>query len=179
MRLFILLGLIGLSFLMSSTASAACTKDKFLPLLVEVSVETDLGGNKVVVKQPKLVEMISNKCVLEVFRDIIELETQKRELMEAYDLLVGPSGAMVNYCKTLSGDKINTCFTDHKKAAKALSLLVEKARALYWSRHDEIKAEEEAAKKAAQFKASKDAVAKNKKNLEEARKVLEAFKSLK
>lgn len=183
MRLFILLGLIGLSSLLTTTVcinhvDAACTNKKLLPALKKLSAETNLSNKIVKVKMPKVVSMIVSKCIPQESQDLAFLKAQKKEFIKAYDILSGPSGAMVNYCTTLSGNDIVSCFKQQEKAQKDLNLLVKKAQDLYWNRYDALQKEKKAAKKAAKNKASKSLLEEGNKQLKESQKVLKALKEL-
>lgn len=177
MRLFILLGLIGLSLI--STVNAACTNQKLLPALTKLSLGVNLVGEEVEVKMPLIVSKIVSKCILEKSEDLSFLETQKLKLMKTYKLLTGPSGAMVKYCTTLTGsDEIRACFDAQEKASKELNILVFKSQKLYWDRKEKVEKKEKALKKASKKRASQKIIKINEKQIEETRKVLDALKKL-
>ena len=160
----------------ANTANAACTNAKLLPALTKLSTSTNLKGETVEVKMPRIVSVIVNKCVLETSRDIAFLEVQKKELMKAYEVLAGPSSAMVGYCTTLRGtDNIRACFDAQEKATEELNILVHKAQKLYWDRHEMKRKEDRAAKEAAKAKAAQELLEEGNKQLEESQKVLDAL----
>ena len=160
-------------------ANAACSNPKLMPALTKVSTGTNLRGESVKVKMPRIVSIIVAKCELQESQDLAMLEGQKKEFMRAYDLLAEPSGAMINYCTTLRGtENISSCFEQQRGAEKALNLLVKKAQDLYWDRYDRVEEEKRAAEKAAESKAAQELLEEGNQQLEESIKVLKDLNNL-